>query len=293
MNKLINHLPGLYKDIKEIQEITQSEDVELSVFNGEMEKLTANQFIQTLTAEGIVYWEGVFEIIPNAQTESLDFRRDRVLNRITVQPPFNVWFLIHKLNTVIGQGKYTLYIDYGNYTIYIESSAQDQLWYHEIRTTVNTVKPCNMVYVNKPFTNKFINAANEILYSNKTYNYRLGTAWRLGQKSFASIEEKGVVKMSGISSINNNLLEHIAEFTAEDVARVVINQSVEISEFIVKNAEGRDVIIEYYVNPEQALEINNIRLYDNNDNLLDESALFIPVAETAVVKHIIRIREGV
>ncbi|OQB15704.1 MAG: hypothetical protein BWY15_00417 [Firmicutes bacterium ADurb.Bin193] len=293
MISTMDRLPKLYKNIREMQEITSSGDNALTLLDSEIEKLKNNQYIKTLTLEGIEYWEGIFDIIPNAQTESLDFRRERIFSRFSMQPPFSEAFLKEKLDNIIGKNKYLFDVDYNNYTFYIESNAQDQLWYNEIRVMINSIKPCNMVFINKPLTKKSINISNEVSYSDINFNYRLGVSWRLGQKPFASIKEMGVVKMPGTASINNNLLEHIATFTADDIAKVIINDTETITEFVTKASTANEAIIEYNVAPEQATEITNIKVFDDSDNLLDESSVYIPVGESAVIKHIFRITEGV
>ena len=96
-------------------------------------------------------WEQIFDIVPNLDTESLGFRRVRVLNRVSTRPPFTLGFLYQKLDELIGAGAWTVRVDYPNYTIYIESSAENQQYAAEVAYTINRTKPAHIVYVNTPY----------------------------------------------------------------------------------------------------------------------------------------------
>ena len=52
------------------------------------------------------------------------------------------------------------------------------------------------------------------------------------------------------------------------------------------------VTIEYEVTPAQVEEVTNIKLLDGDDNVLSNSNVWVPVPQTILGKHTIRIKEG-
>ena len=53
---------------------------------------------------------------------------------------------------LIGPDRWQVTVDYPNYTLYIDSAAENQAWATEVAITVNTIKPCHIVYRSRPYT---------------------------------------------------------------------------------------------------------------------------------------------
>ena len=98
--------------------------------------------------------------------------------------------------------------------------------------------------------------------------------------------------MRDVKSIQPALLDDAASFVASDVAKVRINDSVEIVDFRVKQSSGNTVSIEYEVTPEHTNLITNIKLLRSDGAVLTQSAVYVPVTQTIVSKHIITVKEG-
>ena len=73
---------------------------------------------------------------------------------------------------------------------------------------------------------------------------------------------------------------------------MLINDSVKITSFTVSQAVGSVVTLEYQVTPSQVEEVTNIKLLDGDDNVLSNSNVWVPVPQTILGKHTIRIKEG-
>lgn len=283
--------PSVYDGVLEISVLAETDDVLLDQALAQLEQAQLNQFILTADEETIEVYEKMFSILANPATESLEFRRERILNRMSLQPPFTMRWLQNKLDEIIGVGKWNAYVDYANRTLYVESFVVNQLWFNELRITINRIKPCNLVFINKPLLIEDILASETVATSAKHYNYVLGH-WQLGQKPFATIDPEEVIKLPSVKSINNNLLTDVAAFSASDVVAVRLNGSVKISEFTTKEGQGTTTLIEYEVKPEQASEITQIELLGTGDRVLTSSAVYILVAEAVICKHIINFKEG-
>lgn len=119
-------IPTWFQDILEYQELCQTETEQFTAFLNSMQAVASNFFFQTMDISAVSTWEQIFQIVPNPETETLDFRRARLINRISTKPPFTLGFLYRKLDELIGPGQWTVDVDYPNYTLYIEASAQDK-----------------------------------------------------------------------------------------------------------------------------------------------------------------------
>lgn len=309
-------VPRIYKDVTEMDAIIDAEQGQLSSAQTEASQAFANTFVLTANYEGIEMFEMMLGIIADPTTESMEFRRQRVLNRITLAPPFTFRFLKKRLDDIIGKGAWNAHVDFNNYTLYVESSALNQNWYQELEFTINQIKPCNIIFTNVPLTALLIAINEEISYRTIQWNYLLGQwrlgafpfatisgsqvlewyyklgSWALGEKPFALTEGGAIIKMADKASITDKLLHDTAGFVLSDIKAVLINDSVKITSFRVSHAIGSVVTLEYEVTPAQVEEVTNIKLLDGEDNVLSNSNVWVPVPQTILGKHTIRIKEG-
>lgn len=283
--------PSVYNGVLEISVLSETDDVLLDQALAKLERAQLNQFILTADEETISVYEKMFSILANPTTETLQFRRERILNRMSLQPPFTMRWLQNKLDEIIGVGKWNAYVDYANRTLYIESFVVNQQWFNELRITINRIKPCNLVFVNKPLIMADVVADETIVSATQHYNYILGQ-WQLGQEPFATTDSEEVIKLPIVKSINPNLLADIASFSATDVVAVRLNGSVKLSNFTTKAGQGTTTIVEYEVKPAQASEITQIELLGTGDRVLTASSVYIPVTEAVICKHSINFKEG-
>lgn len=283
--------PSVYNGVLEISVLSETDDVLLDQSLAKLERAQLNQFILTADEETISVYEKMFSILANPTTETLQFRRERILNRMSLQPPFTMRWLQNKLDGIIGVGKWNAYVDYANRTLYIESFVVNQQWFNELRITINRIKPCNLVFVNKPLIMADVVANETIVSATQHYNYILGQ-WQLGQEPFATTDPEEVIKLPIVKSINPNLLADIASFSATDVVAVRLNGSVKLSNFTTKAGQGTTTIVEYEVKPAQASEITQIELLGTGDRVLTASSVYIPVTEAVICKHSINFKEG-
>ena len=131
-SNIIEYLPDWFREILEYQEICKTETEQFKALAIEMHAVADNFFVQTMDESAVAMWEKIFGIVPNTITETLQFRRFRVLNRLTTKPPFTLGFLYQKLDEIIGKGLWTVTVDYPNYTLYIESSSESQQYFTEV-----------------------------------------------------------------------------------------------------------------------------------------------------------------
>lgn len=292
--KMKRYFPRFYDGYVEIDAIIDTEDKAFEEIGVNFRRAINNQFIKLADETGISAYEVLFDVIADPSTETLEERRDRLLNRVSVIPYYTTIFLRNRLDSLIGAGLYNLIIDYDNYTLYLESAAKNQLYYNEIAVLMSNIKPCNIVFINMPLVSQQIFVSEQVNVSKLTYNYVLGGQWKLGEKPFISYEDKGIIKGRSTNSMSSLMEAKYRQFTLSEITSVLINNTIRITTFLTKEEVNGEVIIEYIVpQQKQNIEVTNIKLLDKDGLIRFESPVYVPVYEDTIMKHNIIIKEGV
>lgn len=292
--KMKRYFPRFYDGYVEIDAIIDTEDKAFEEIGVNFRRAINNQFIKLADETGISAYEVLFGVIADPSTETLEERRDRLLNRVSVIPYYTTIFLRNRLDSLIGAGLYNLIIDYDNYTLYLESAAENQLYYNEIAVLMSNIKPCNIVFINMPLVLQQIFVSEQVNVSKLTYNYVLGGQWKLGEKPFISYEDKGIIKGRSTNSMSSLMEAKYRQFTLSEITSVLINNTIRITTFLTKEEVNGEAIIEYIVpQQEQNIEVTNIKLLDKDGLICFESPVYVPVYEDTIMKHNIIIKEGV
>lgn len=284
------YLPDWYKGIAEYQQICQAESAQMEIAKGLTERVYGNFYFSTMDGAGLSEWESLFGIVASPD-ETLEFRRARIINRLSMKPPFTLRFLRNQLNALIGEGNYNLIVDAGNYTLYVESSASSQAFAIEAAYTINHIKPAHIVYINTPLITESLKVNETIEKGNIQYNYRLG-GWGLGLAPFASGSAMEIIKMASTRSISNDYLNDFATFGSGDISSVRINGTISITN-LTKTVTGGQYVLEYSVLPAQTSEVNLIELLNSSSDVLTSTAVYIPIPNETRLKHTFLIEEAV
>lgn len=288
---LQQYLPLWFRRILDYQELCLAEGAELKALAAAIQGVADNLFIQTMDEGTTAAWESVFHIVPNPVTETLSFRRDRILNRLSMHPPFTLTFLYQRLDALFGPGNWEVEVDYANYTLYIEAAVEDQQYFSEMSVTMDIIKPCHIIYISRPRVAGGFLISESITRSIGEWNYLLGS-WALGTAPFYSGTEEEVIKMAAQPSIQQAFLDQTAGFVAGDIKSVRINGSILITA-LSRSTVGNVASIGYRVLREQTGEVNLIELLDKAGTVLTTSAVYVPVAEeTVAFRHAFVVKEG-
>lgn len=290
-SNIIEYSPDWFKQIADFQEICATETEQFEALANAIHEVADNFFFKTMDEKAVNMWEQVFGIVPDYTVETLDFRRFRVLNRLTTKPPFTLGFLYQKLDEIIGVGAWTVTIDYPNYTLYIESSSENQQYYNEVLYTINKIKPAHIAYINKPFTTSAITIDESVELSELEWNYRL-SAWGLGINPFVTSQMKEVLVLPSQQSIQPQLLNSTAESVINIVNSARINGTTVINT-LTKETRANKAVIQYKVKETQAKTVTQIELLDVNGNVLTTSGVYVPITDEAVFMHYLPIEEAI
>lgn len=292
------HLPPWYREVLDYQQMCQTEEAQFSLLAAEIARVAGNFFLQTMDYETVQLWENVFHIIANPAVESLQFRRERIINRISMRPPYTLGFLYQMLDRLIGPGQWTVEVDYPNYALYIEAGAEGQSYWQELTYTVNHIKPAHITYISRPLIRTGMLLNEQIESVRYEWNYHMDGTWALGAEPFADEIGLEVLKTPNIQSIQPALINDVANFTAGDVAYARLNDSVLVGN-INKTVTPASVpggaatlVVTYNVTQAMTSAVNRVELMDTNGNTLTSMAVYVPVTETVNIRHTIQIQEG-
>ena len=288
---LLEQLPDWYAQILDYQELCLAEQPSFDAVADEIIAVADNFFFQTMDVEAVSQWERIFDIAADPTTETLEFRRVRVLNRISTKPPYTLAFLYQKLDELIGPGQWTVNVDYPNYTLYIESSAQNQSYATEVAFTISRIKPAHIVYVNTALIQREVLANETIELTQRTYNYNLG-GWGLGLLPFADETSLGVIKTPQTKSIQQAMLDDITSYLSQNIGSIRLNGTITISD-ISKSAAGSQLEISCSVSSSQAEAVTSAELLKTDGTVWDSASVYVPVNQGTVLKYIINVLEGV
>lgn len=288
---ICQYWPRWFREILDFQALCQTEGEELRVMAAFMEHVRANLFVQTMDEATTADWESIFHIVPNPLTETLEFRRDRILNRLSMHPPFTLTFLYQRLDALFGPGNWEVELDYPNYTIYIEAAVEDQQYFSEMSITMDIIKPCHIVYISRPRVAGNFLLSESIVRTIGEWNYILG-GWKLGALPFFSGTEEEIIKMATQPSIQQAFLDQAAAFVVGDIQSVRINGDIIITA-LSRSTVGNVGSVGYRVLREQTEEVNLIELLDKAGTVLASSAVYVPIAEeTVAFRHAFTVKEG-
>jgi hypothetical protein len=286
------YFPRYYEGILETDELIK---VENDIWNNLyllLNKAKNNQFIAYADEDGIYAYEQLFQIVADPETETLEERRFRLLNRIQTLSYYTMIYLRQKLNSLFGENNYEVEMDYLNYTLYVKSNASNSFIYKESIATINKIKPANIVFTNVPFIPTTIEVGEEIYQQKWWWNYILGGKWRVGQKPFISVQDLSKLKSEEVQSLTPLMLNKLKTFTGEEIKAVLINDTYKITTFVQKIITGGYLRIQYNVeNWEQIQLITNIKFLDENDLILSNDPVYIPISSDTMIEHRINIRE--
>lgn len=295
--ELLKLLPPWYREVAEYQQICNAEAQQLQTAALVTQGIAGNFYFQTMNLAGVQMWEQIFNITPNPATETLAFRRARVLNRISMRPPYTLGFLYQKLDELVGPGLWSVEVDYANYALTIEAGAEDQSYWQELAYTVNHIKPAHITYISRPLIRTGVLMSEEVRSAHFEWNYYLGS-WALGAEPFADETDVEVVKTANINSIQPAMLNGVANFTSGDVAYVQINGGIDIGTInkavtLAQYVGGAATLtVSYNVTTTMTDAVTSVALMDANGNALTSMNVYVPVTETVNLQHTILIQEG-
>ena len=158
---IIKYLPFFMQEYLEMQEITETEDIEFNWLIDILIEMLNNQFITTCDEEGIARFEQLLQIIPYSN-DSLEQRINRVLVLWNNKVPYTMKTLKQMLETLCGTNGYQVILNNNAYELLINTYFNDTNMLKALNDMLNRVVPANLTIINQSYV-------TEELFS--TFNY--------------------------------------------------------------------------------------------------------------------------
>jgi hypothetical protein len=272
------YVPTIYKDVKEIDALIKSEDYLFDILISIVDKEYARMFIQTSDEIGVLRFENILEITADPTIETLEFRKERLLTRCNTTLPYSaIWLRIY-LNAVLGQYNYELNIDYKKRIIRLYGYVLNYNWAREATKVINSIKPCNMVFINIP---TMIESVGLIYWwDNNTWNssnWNDDNTWN--EYEYLSSEELvNYSKESQTSQDFQTLLNSIGNI------RLNYGDEYNLSNRTI-SVSNDTIFLEFNV-PEEIKLLEHVEILDKGGNTLVETACYIdtPVGTQIIIR---------
>lgn len=194
MGRLLEYLPEMYHDIIDFVDLTNTEETELLSLEEAIGQLFDNQFVLSSNEDGVKLRERMLGIQADPNTETLDFRKVRIINRYSTKPPFTIRYLQERLDFLVGPGRTITSVDAQNFILTVTTSIENAALFKEVERTIAVTKPANMVYQQNTALTEIIALEEHISSRALTRMTRLGTTWRLGVTPFAVAGPEVILK---------------------------------------------------------------------------------------------------
>jgi hypothetical protein len=142
---LIGLLPPYFKAIKDFAALMETEEIELARFEEYLWQVRDNFFIQTCDEATLRYHERLLRIRVSS-SDTIDFRRIRILSRYNNQARLTLPTLKKRLNLLIGAGLYVIDIDYGNYHFLLTVNTEEYNIIHECVYMLVFILPAHLTF---------------------------------------------------------------------------------------------------------------------------------------------------
>ncbi|MDU5141052.1 MAG: ketopantoate hydroxymethyltransferase [Paenibacillus dendritiformis] len=91
--------------------------------------------------------------------------------------------------------------------------------------------------------------------------------------------------------ISQQYLEELAKYTEQKIAKVVLNGTIEISEFNIKEVDASTVMLQYMVPATAVSEITTIELRDITNEIISTNTVYVPISSDTVLMQTVKVKE--
>ncbi|MDP4152586.1 MAG: DUF2313 domain-containing protein [Bacillota bacterium] len=141
---IINYLPPVLKDIREMAAVMDSEQGEIESLWNDLGVAMDDQFVADASENGVKRWEKLLQITPKAD-DSLDVRKFKILSRLTEQAPFTKTNLRQQLDALCGADGYTVEIKGSQYLVTVRVALTVQKKFDEVAALLKRIVPANLL----------------------------------------------------------------------------------------------------------------------------------------------------
>jgi hypothetical protein len=156
---ILNYLPEVIKSIKEFQAIATAENPELILLWETINNVINEQFINDASEYGVKRWEYILKIVPKG-TDTLDFRKFRILIKLKKELPYTYRYLERYLINLCGANGFSLELKNNDYALIVKINLIAKKFFDEVGVFLDETVPANLIIDLKLIYNQHITLAN-------------------------------------------------------------------------------------------------------------------------------------
>ena len=141
---LMKYIPPILQDVAEFKALAIAENPEFDEGWIASANIRYDQFIMTLTENGLKRWEGILDITPKL-TDTLDLRRFRILARLNEQTPYTYRTVKGQIELLCGENNYTFDLQNEIYKLKVRVGLAAKGKLDEVNLTLRKTVPANIV----------------------------------------------------------------------------------------------------------------------------------------------------
>lgn len=176
--QLLSYLPAILQDVKEMQIIMDMEERQFLQLQDGINRYLDDQFVMTASETALRQREAELRIQADRATESLEFRRKRIVNRYSMKAPFTERYLQARIDYLFGVGRGKVEVDIQNFILRIYASLVDASLFKEAQDTIEQIKPANLEYIAVPWVSETLSITDKVTVNLRRYHtfdeFRLG-----------------------------------------------------------------------------------------------------------------------
>lgn len=139
-----NKFNKIYLENKTMQAIQNAEELELDLIKSKRDEVFYNSFVFTSNEYGISRWEKIFKLKADPLVDSLEFRRNRVSDKLTAENKYTFPYLHKWLKDLVSDFEFEQ--DVFNFSFLIALPEQKFKYWQFVEDHVNIIKPANMIF---------------------------------------------------------------------------------------------------------------------------------------------------
>lgn len=142
---LSEYLPDYFRRYKDIEQIMNTESIELQNIRASHRITTDNRFISDCSEEGLKRYEKILGITPKGN-ETKEERRFRILARWNTTMPYNYVYFLKQLDMLCGSSGYRARMDFEKQTLTVKVELISKSMVDSVAAMLDAVLPCNILY---------------------------------------------------------------------------------------------------------------------------------------------------
>ena len=143
--QVIEYYPEWLREFREIKQLASLQQQQSEKMWSSLQSIIDNSFLESLDENGCSRWEKELKLqVKDGMT--LQERRANIIGRHLEERPFTVAKFRNMLNTLCGDGNYTLVIKSSQYTVLVRLRLNMKDQKNAVLELMSRVLPANMIY---------------------------------------------------------------------------------------------------------------------------------------------------